>query len=56
MNAKIEYLYGVSVAMMTETPYVFPKRSCAASLGPYLYARPPGLTVFALTVPVHFRP
>jgi hypothetical protein len=34
LSAGIEHPYGASVTITTETPYVFPKRSCAADLGP----------------------
>jgi hypothetical protein len=44
VSAKIEHLYGVWVAIATQTPYTFAKRSCAASLGRQLHARPPDLS------------
>ena len=51
--AKIEHMYGVSVAITTETPYMFAKRSC---LGPKLHAWLPELSVFARVLPVQLWP
>jgi hypothetical protein len=56
LGADVEHPYAVLVAGMTGTPYVFPKRSCAADLGPKLYARPPDLSRLAYPLPYNFGP
>ena len=56
LGADAEHPYAVLVAGMTGTPYVFPKRSCAADLGPKLYARPPDLSRLAYPLPYNFGP